>query len=348
MAGMIDWIRRLFRPENNGPRVHYAAVFQSKGGPATKLRLLRGRFPDCPRRFNVLYLMSAGRLDFALVERAKLRGVKVVLNQNGVYFPALKVDDWKERNAAMRRMIEVSDVVLFQSEFSRVAASRFLCEPFAAWEVLPNGVDTTRFLPSGESAGGPCRLLTTSLVTNDYLMAHFERLLHALARLRERREDWHLTCAGTLSPGPYEDRARSLAAEMGLRDRVTWLPRFSGAEAPTVYRQADVYLHFKTNDWCPNTVLEAMASGLPVVHCAAGGAAELVGDSGVAVAGEVTWNELSLPDADAYTDAISVAMDRRRELGNAARMRAVELFDLKMWLARHDAVFNGLLSEGGA
>jgi glycosyltransferase involved in cell wall biosynthesis len=68
------------------------------------------------------------------------------------------------------------------------------------------------------------------------------------------------------------------------------------------------------NEACPNVVLEALASGLPVLYRDSGGTGELVEDCGRPVTPET------------FGDALDWVLDRRRALGEAARRRAEERF----------------------
>ena len=82
-----------------------------------------------------------------------------------------------------------------------------------------------------------------------------------------------------------------LLAELGLEGHVEHVGRYPQRDAPELYRRAHLLLHTKVNDPCPNVVLEALACGVPVVHSASGGTPELVGEAGVAVPSETTWEE---------------------------------------------------------
>jgi glycosyltransferase involved in cell wall biosynthesis len=136
-----------------------------------------------------------------------------------------------------------------------------------------------------------------------------------------------------------EMRARSLAARLGIADRIVFLGSYTQSQAPDIYRSAHIYVSTKHNDACPNAVIEAMACGLPTAFSASGGVPELVGTAGYGVPVAEVWDEPQVPDIEALAEAMRKTAAERATLAAAARARAVERFDIAHWIARHCAVF---------
>jgi glycosyltransferase involved in cell wall biosynthesis len=115
--------------------------------------------------------------------------------------------------------------------------------------------------------------------------------LLCVARLISRKGIEDIIQALTLLPaasltvvgsGPAESELRALATRLGVEDRVLWLGQVDHAGLPPIYREASVYVLPSRNEGMSNTVLEALASGLPVLLTATGGTEELLreGDNG--------------------------------------------------------------------
>ena len=137
-----------------------------------------------------------------------------------------------------------------------------------------------------------------------------------------------------------------LAAELGVAGRVTATGRYAQRDAPALYRAAHLLLHTKVNDPCPNVVLEALASGLPVVYPASGGTVELVGpDAGIGVPHPDGFERDEPPGPAELAAAVVAALASRERLAEAARRRAVERFPLDAWLDRHTALFEELVAR---
>ena len=102
------------------------------------------------RRFNILYLGSSSLPEDLpqVLELARRKKARIVLNQNGVGYPAWAPADWETVNAPMQSVLREAEYVFYQSEFCKLSADRFLGERSGAWEILYNPVDTGYFRPA--------------------------------------------------------------------------------------------------------------------------------------------------------------------------------------------------------
>jgi glycosyltransferase involved in cell wall biosynthesis len=152
----------------------------------------------------------------------------------------------------------------------------------ARFTIVPNAVDTALFFPTGETAAvrtgrahrGRKRLLFVGTLEATHHKG-FPTLVEAFTRLRLRRSEWRLEVVGD---GPSRPDYERLVAEAGLSDQVTFLGRRPKTEIAGLMRAADLFVlpsHFEN---LPCVIIEAMASGLPVVSTAVGGIPEMVTD----------------------------------------------------------------------
>jgi glycosyltransferase involved in cell wall biosynthesis len=300
-------------------------------GGMVKFQRLQTFFPNRPRDFNLLYLGSSSLPadEQKMIALAKRRGAPVLVNQNGVAYPGWAGEQTEALNQRLRGVLASADHVIFQSEFCRRAAGRFLGPCDAPSETLYNAVDTTAFTPGDRPSGGPLILLGGDQTATYRL----ETALRTLAELPDAR----LLVTGTV----LED-GRDLVAELGLADRVMFTGRYAQRDALGIYRRAHLLLHPKVNDPCPNVVLEALACGLPVVHSASGGTPELVGGAGIGVPSEPSWEQDVPPNPRQLAVAVRDVLDRLDDYRAAARERAVR-FDFAPWVDRHRELFAELV-----
>ncbi len=318
------------------------------GGTLVKVRLLQTRYPEARVGFSLIYMLSnAIYLPQAVINTVRGAGIPVVLNQNGVFYPGWYPFDWQAENARMARVHAAADHVFYQSEFCRRCAEKFLGPRTGQSEILYNAVDTQHFSPPPDSAPPyDTNAPFTFLATGKFDLAIGYRLMSSIEGISAARRgglDVRLKVAGGVDP-TVRAQAQRRIDEAGLAEVVEFLGAYNSKQAPAIYRSAGAYLMTKNNDPCPNSVLEAMASGLPVLYSASGGVPELVGaEAGIGLAVPESFEEDVVPDPVAIAEGMSRIIRQQRECGAAARRRAVERFDLPQWLARHDAVFEQAL-----
>jgi glycosyltransferase involved in cell wall biosynthesis len=341
--------RRVSVPRD-AVRVHYGNVLPPAGDDQTvrgghvKLRHLEAVFPDSPDAFNVLYLLSSAQPPFAdeLTRWARQRGIKVVWNQDGVAYPAWAGRHTRGLNRTMRAAMRQADHILYQTEFCRASATQFLGAATVPAEVLPNCVDTARFRPP--AAPLPPSPWTLLAAGSHHHPARVIRAVEAVAALRRRGRDVRLHVAGFLDWADAAGDVLRTVGTLGLQSAVEILPPYTQREAPGIFQRAHVLVHLKYKDPCPTVVIEALASGVPVVGSRSGGLPELVGeDGGLLLDVPDSWEELHVPDADVVADAVTRLMEDRARWSAAARRRAEQRFPSEAWVARHAAIFRRLV-----
>jgi len=184
--------------------------------------------------------------------------------------------------------------------------------------VVPNGIDTDRFTPDGPvhdavDIDNPTVLFVGRLVDGK----NPGHAIDAVARLRARGPPVELVVCGE---GPRRGALERRAVDRGVADRVRFLGDCPYESMPAVYRGADLLVLPSRAEGFPRSVLEAFASGVPVVT------SDLEQLQGVVPAAGATT---PLNDVDALADTMGtlLADPRRRErLGRRGRKLATEQF----------------------
>lgn len=201
---------------------------------------------------------------------------------------------------------------------------------------LYNGVDVERFRPASiPSAESTTQLNVGTIGRLDPVKNH-AALLHAFASLRSRLPGLRLTIVGD---GPLKAVLHEEAARLGIADYV----QFTGArnDTPDLMRTFDVFVLPSINEGVSNTILEAMATGLPVVAARVGGNPELVCDGAT--------GRLYDPAEPAGLECALLPYLRDRSLrvshGRAGRDRVAQNFSLDSMVAGYLALYDGVLRE---
>ena len=208
-------------------------------------------------------------------------------------------------------------------------------------DVIHNGVDTRIFRPDAaerdrvrRELGIPANEFCIGSVGNLTPVKDYPTLLAALLELARVRQDWRMLVVGE---GAELPRLEAFVREHAqLQQRVSFLGLSN--RVPALLNAMDVYVVSSVIEGICNSLLEAMATGLPVMATATGGNPEVAadGDSG-----------LLFPVGDSKklaTHLLTVMSQRdlRQELGQRAISRAAEQFSIDSMVRRYEQLYEGL------
>jgi glycosyltransferase involved in cell wall biosynthesis len=144
-----------------------------------------------------------------------------------------------------------------------------------------------------------------------------------------------------IGSGPEKERLIRLANSLGISSRVEFLG--ASTNVKDVYHTFDVFVLSSRNEGFANVILEAMASGLPVIATDVGGAREAIenGRTGFIVP---PHNPEALAQ---YVSRILADPGLRLEMGRAGRQRSVLVFGLEALVQRYDSFYRELMSAPG-
>lgn len=278
-GGMANQTRQLAELlDGEGATVEIVQVNRPYG-PAWigRIRGLRAAFRLAPylwrlmraaRRSEVFHVMANSGWSWYLfaapaVLIGRMFGVFVVVNYRGG-----EAETFLARSAG--RMLPT-----LRRAQALVVPSGYLQNVFAKYgiasRIVANIVDLARFHPCAEErrSFGPHIVVTRNLE----LIYDVACAIRAFARLREVLPAATMTIAGS---GPERPALEALTDRLGVAGAITFAGRLDRDEVAELYRSGDIALNPTRVDNMPNSVLEAMASGLPVVSTDVGGVAYIL------------------------------------------------------------------------
>lgn len=295
-------------------------------------------------RPHIVHTRNFGALEG--IPAARAVGVPVAIHSEHGYELQVLSGLPLRRRVFCRAAYAMSDAVVAVSTDLQTYHSRQSWVPVGKIRVIYNGVDAVRFSPNAENGkqtrhvfGIPGNRIVIGSVGRLVPIKDHRTLLEAAESLVRQGRDIHVLIVGS---GPELGTLQAYsAASPDLAGRVT----FTGASdrVPELLNAMNVFVLPSISEGMSNTILEAMASGLPVVATRAGGNPELVDD------GQTGW--LFLPrDARTLTERLLHLTDdgaRRNEFGLAARRRIVQHFSLTEMVRRYRDLYFELASRRG-
>lgn len=195
--------------------------------------------------------------------------------------------------------------------------------------VIPNGVDAEYFSPAPMRAIEPPNGIRLLFVGRFQTQKNLPILLEAVAVLH-RGAGCRFT-VDIVGDGPLRDEWARTAPELRLSDSVRWHGWVDKDRLRDLYRQADCFVNPSLYEGMPNTVLEAMACGLPVI-------ASDIGGNDALVKHRENGFLFSLEQPEGLREALrALAQDAelRRRMGDAGRRRVVSEFSWENVASRY-------------
>jgi len=280
----------------------FAASFRTFG-------LIRSFKPDITLAF---FGLPSGAIAWLL---KKLYRIPYIVSLRGGDVPGFRPYDFRmyHKIAApfLRSIWKHADSIIANSNGLRSLALAF--DSHYEIPIIPNGVDVSQFVVSNRDWSSP-HILSVGRVV---YQKGFDLAMCALSQLKAL--EWTWTIAGD---GPQMATLKAMSEEYGIHDRIHFAGWLSSEQIKEQYAAANLFLFPSRHEGMPNAVLEAMASGLPVLATKIAGNEELVvdGETGKLVPSE---------DTDALREALRpllVEAKMREQMGRAARQRVESSF----------------------
>ncbi len=322
---------------------------QGIGGPASfRARLVAGMQargiplvsePGDPLCQTILVI--GGTRQIVELVRARRRGVRIVQRLNGMNwihrrrFTGLRHFLRSEVNNAILAYIRrgLADRIVYQSNFARTWWQTVYRSVDAPSTVIYNGVDLDQFTPDGPHQR-PDQFFRLLLVEghlgggNEMGLYNGALLTQALQKKASRPVE--LMVVGDV-PAGLRDRL-----DADYPRQIKWAGVVGRDAIPVIDRSAHVLFSADLNAACPNSVIEALACGLPAVSFATGSLPELIqGDAGAVVPWGSNFWKLEPPDIAGLTEATWQLLNEQDRFRAAARARAEAAFNVNTMVERY-------------
>lgn len=348
VGGMETWVERLIERMPRD-RYRFTALCPFESPYTDRLRaldveVLIAPMPDDPPWSTIQMataLVAAGSIDLLHAHLPKahllagivgrLTGKPVLTTIHGRQVSLLDLEVYR---AAGSHLSVVCQQSYFHALGLGVSAGHLSCET--------NGVDTQVFQPRPREPRDGGLRESLGLAPDVPLVGFVGRLspekgpsvfVRAALLLHSREPEAHLVMVGE---GPLETDVRQLAQRFGLEERL----HFAGTrrDMPAVYNALDIVVSSSHSEAMPLALMEAMASGLPIVATRVGGVPDLVehGETGWLVA-PGDFDDIAGCCAALIRDPLL-----RRRMGERGRQRAIDRFDLSQCVARMDQLLTRL------
>ncbi|MDO6425489.1 glycosyltransferase family 4 protein [Thalassotalea sp. 1_MG-2023] len=206
----------------------------------------------------------------------------VVLNYRGGYAQTFFEKSWFWVKPSLRKCQQI----LVPSAFLQQVFHQFELQA----EVVPNVLDQTKFYPAEQkTVNEQPHIIVTRNLEEIYDVA---TAIKGFALVHQQFPQARLSVAGT---GPELTNLQALVKRLAIESQVSFVGRLSPDEIADLYRSADVMVNTSIVDNSPNSIIESLACGTPVVSTNVGGIPTLVTDQHDAILVNIE-NEQAIAD----------------------------------------------------
>ena len=291
---------------------------------------------------NTAILVIGGTRQLWKLWQAKRRGVHIVQRLNGMNWihrlekstplAFLRAEINNHILAFIRRYL--ADRIVYQSHFCQTWWTQVYGPRSIPHQVTYNGVDLDHFSPNGPEA--PPKDHYRILLVEGHLDGAYARGLETAVKLAQQVKASSLLPLELMVAGQVSDELKARAHALAPDLWITWRGVVPQQNLPALDRSAHVLFSADLNAACPNSVIEALACGLPVLAYDTGALSELVKDG----AGEVVpygadhW-QLQEPLIPPLAEACSVLLQDNSAYRPRARARAEAVFSLESMVSSY-------------
>lgn len=253
--------------------IPFHAFKASRGGPQTFMQNLQGyldkeQFHYCLQPEEGCSIFFPIVYDMATLKLIKSWGGKVIQRLDGIFYPSKHGQEFEKLNAPIQEIYHNwADYIIFQSQYSQAQCfEMFGSIPENKYSIILNGVNEKLFSPNQDRQFSMpnCTFITTGNIRN---LDMIEPVILAMDQL-VKTHPVRLKIVGPIAnPSLNSFLDRNYVDYVGSQD-------LQGVA--NELRQADVFIYSHLNPPCPNSVLEAVSVGLPVVGFASGAMRELL------------------------------------------------------------------------
>jgi glycosyltransferase involved in cell wall biosynthesis len=292
-------------------------------------------------------LVIAGTRHLGVLSNIKKRGIPIIQRLDGMnwvhrktftglrHYLRSEVNNWILREIRAK----YADRIIYQSKFSWDWWNRVYGELSIPESVIYNGVDLVRYAPA------KTRITNSQFLNAIVVEGHIKNglelgLKNVIQGLNafttKSQKKVQLFVAGEV---PLDIRKK---ISEGVKIEIIWSGVISREQIAVQLRQADAFFSAELNPPCPNSVIEALASGLPVASFDSGAIRELVSKTSGIIApyGGDIWN-LDDAEPERLANYLVENLDALPEMGKKARLRAERMFGLDRMTRKYLDVLTG-------
>lgn len=278
---------------------------------------------------------------------AKMKGKKIVQRLDGMCYYTTSGWNYLRLNFPawfIRKFF--SNYTIYQSHYSKYCTEKFIGKKRnEKYSLIYNGTDLKRFNPKGDDIREKLQdnpdqqlfITASKFRRKDQIIPIIEALKHY--------HEKHNKNFKFLVVGQFIGEVKNVVEKYKSVPYLDFIGKIQNEDLPAYLRSSDAFLITHLNPPCPNNVIEAMASGLPICGVNDGAMSELTkpGENSLLIPteGDAFWKPRNL-DTEKFADNLAEIMKNQEMYAKNSRKIAEERFDLDVMIEKYIEAFEEL------
>lgn len=242
------------------------------GGPPTFMRNFKSYLKHNNYQYKKKYSKGDSiffpiKYDIHVLKEIKKNGGTIIQRLDGVYYPSKHPDNYQKANKDIKYIYQnLADHIVFQSEYSKKQCFAMFGEKNEdEYSIIFNGADLNIFYPNLElpQPKEKFKFITTSAFRNK---DQIEPIINAFDQLNDQLK-FEFNIIGNISSSSIEPFFK--------REYINYLGEIPNHAIASYLRDNHIFIYSHLNPPCPNSIIEAISCGLPVVSYNSGAIKEL-------------------------------------------------------------------------
>ena len=332
-------------------RPYFGLPKRDFGGPNVRTKKMIKIFGNYFFSPNIIYAQSwwdQKELEDAYNFSQK-NNVPIVFNQNGWFYPAWYKGNWKRRNETIIKIQKISEKVIYQSNFCKIASKK-----------LNNYVKNQNFVVFNPSLikkkNFQNKIFKKNKLFNIIVTGVFgEESKHILMPILKSIElinkknllscEFKLKIYGVIKKDMVQscwyNKYNKLYERLLNKNLVFFYGKYKHESLGSILKDVNLAIHIKYKDPCPNAVIEKLQYGIPHIYSNSGGTPELIEKSGLAINVKDEWHRMVEVDHKILSKKIIEVFKNYKKFRKKA-FKQSEKFELSNYISIHKKIFKNL------
>lgn len=331
----------------NKIRPYFGLPKRNYGGPNIRTKKMTQVFGNYFFSPNIIYAQSWWSKEELedTISYSKKNKVPVIFNQNGWFYPAWYKNDWRIRNYTIVKVHKISKKVIFQSKFCKNTSIKLnnYCNKSNIIIYNPALIKKENKIIKSKIF----KIIVTGVFgkESEHILLPILKSINHIHKNKLAKFKYVLDIYGVvkedMKSSNWFPEYKKIFQDLNKKQLVFFHGKYKHHNIHNLLVNANLALHLKYKDPCPNAVIEKLQYGIPHIFSNSGGTPELIQKAGISINVKESWNKMESVNYKELSKKIILAKENYKTLRKLA-FKQGRKFGIHKYISQHKLIFEFL------